>query len=52
MASVLLTPFTVNGSFKITLRSVFVQGIRVLDTLSTYIYIMNSCMNALFDMYT
>ena len=38
MASMLLTPFAVNGSCVITLHSVFVQGIRALDTLFLYIY--------------
>ena len=38
MASMLLIPCAVNGSCIITLRSVFVQGIQVLDTLPLYIY--------------
>ena len=33
MASGILTPLLVNGSCVITLHSVFVQGIRVLDSL-------------------
>ena len=35
----LLTPFAANGSYIITLHSVFLQGIRVLDTLSLYVYV-------------
>ena len=38
MASMLLTPFAVNGGCIITLHSVFAQGIQALDTLLLYIY--------------
>ena len=34
----LLTPFAANGSYIITLHSVFLQGIRVLDTLPLYVH--------------
>ena len=45
MASMLLTPFTVNGSYVVTSCSVFEQGIQVLEILPLYIYIMNSWLN-------
>ena len=38
MASMLLTPFAVNGSCIITLCSVVVQGIQALGTLHLYIH--------------
>ena len=37
MASMLLTPFAINGSYIMTLCSVFAQSIQVLDTLFLYI---------------
>ena len=40
MALMLLTPFAINGSWVITLHSVFAQGIQALDFLSVHIRIL------------